>query len=142
MSHLIDTSTEFGARAQTRLNEDGIAWLVTVGSSGTPQPTPVWFAWDGETFLIYSLPGQAKIRNIERNAKVALHLDSRSSGDDVVILTGTAVIDRDAVPADKNDAFVSKYRDEMQRLGLGTPEEMARTYSAAIRITPTKIRGF
>ena len=142
MSQLIDTGTEFGARALTRLNEDGIAWLVTVGSSGTPQPTPVWFAWDGETFLIYSLPGQAKIRNIERNANVALHLDSRSSGDDIVILTGTAVIDRTAVPADKNDAFVRKYREEMQRLGLGTPEEVARTYSVAIRITPLKIRGF
>ena len=142
MSQLIDTSTEFGARAQTRLHEDGIAWLVTVGSSGTPQPTPVWFAWDGETFLIYSLPGQAKIRNIERNANVALHLDSRSSGDDVVILTGTAVIDKTAVPADKNEAFVAKYRDEMQRLELGTPEDFAATYSVPIRITPSKIRGF
>jgi hypothetical protein len=46
------------------------------------------------------------------------------------------------VPADKNVAFIDKYREEMQRLKLGNPEEMARTYSVAIRITPTKIRGF
>jgi PPOX class probable F420-dependent enzyme len=142
MSELIDTGTEFGARAHSRLNDDGIAWLVTVGSSGTPQPNPVWFAWDGETFLIYSAPDQAKLRNIERNANVALHLDSRSSGDDVVILTGTAVIDRAAITADKNDGYVAKYRDEMVRLGLGTPEDYARTYSVPIRIRPSKIRGF
>jgi PPOX class probable F420-dependent enzyme len=142
MSQLIDPGTEFGARANARLNEEGIAWLVTVGSSGTPQPTPVWFAWDGTTFLVYSLPGQAKLRNIERNGGVAIHLDSRSSGDDIVILTGTAVVDQTAPLLDKNETYVSKYREEMQRLGLGTPEEMARTYLVAIRITPSKIRGF
>jgi PPOX class probable F420-dependent enzyme len=142
MSELIDTATEFGARADRRLREEGIAWLVTVGRTGTPHPIPVWFTWDGMTFLIYSLPDQAKLRNIERNANVALHLDSQSQGDDIVILTGTAVVDREAPPADKNDAYVSKYRDEITRLGLGTPEEVGRTYSVAIRITPTKIRGF
>ena len=47
MSQLIDTSTPFGARAERRLREEVIAWLVTVSRSGTPLPVPVWFLWEG-----------------------------------------------------------------------------------------------
>src|SRR5438105_2449876 len=107
---LVDVGTEFGARVTRRLREDGIAWLITVAADGTPQPNPVWFIWNGESALIYSVPRQAKVKNIERNPKVALHLDSRNSGDDIVILTGKAEIDSTARPLDRNDAYVGKYR--------------------------------
>jgi len=76
---LVDVGTEFGARVTRRLREDGIAWLITVSADGTPQPNPVWFIWNGESALIYSVPRQAKVKNIERNPKVALHLDSQSA---------------------------------------------------------------
>jgi PPOX class probable F420-dependent enzyme len=142
MAPLIDTTTEFGARAAKRLREDGIGWLVTVSGDGTPQPNPVWFSWDGESILVYSEPGQAKLRNIEANPRVALHLDSRSSGDDVVIVIADAAVDRSAPVVHQNAAYVAKYRQEMARLGLGSPEAMANNYSVAIRLTPSKVRGF
>ena len=142
MSELIDTTTEFGARAERRLRKDRIGWLVTVGGDGTPQPVPVWFIWDGESLLIYSKPGQAKLKNIARNPNVALHLDSRSRGDDIVIVIAHASVDPTAPPANLNPPYVAKYRDEMQRLGLGTPKKFAGTYSVAIRIRPRKVRGF
>jgi PPOX class probable F420-dependent enzyme len=138
---LIDTTTEFGARAEQRLREDGIGWLVTVARDGTPQPNPVWFLWDGASVLIYSAPGQAKLRNIESNPNVALHLDSRSTGDDIVIVTARAEVDRSAPPVHENPPYVTKYREEMLRLGLGSPQEMAETYSVPIRLIPRKVRG-
>ena len=52
MEPLIDTRTKFGVRAERRLREDRIGWLVTVGQDGTPQPNAVWFAWDGSSLLI------------------------------------------------------------------------------------------
>src|SRR5579864_2154740 len=142
MGPLIDTTTEFGARAARRLREDRVGWLVTVSRDGTPQPNPVWFSWDGESILVYSEPGQAKLRNIEANPRVALHLDSRSSGDDIVIVIAGATIDGSAPPVHKNAPYVAKYRREMARLGLGRPEKMAESYSVAIRLVPSKVRGF
>jgi PPOX class probable F420-dependent enzyme len=142
MEPLIDTTTEFGARAEERLRRDRIGWLVTVGADGTPQPNPVWFVWDGATLLIYSAADQAKLKHIERNPRVALHLDSRSSGDDIVIVVGEASIELSAPPVHENHAYVAKYRKEMLRLELGTPEEMAATYGVPIRILPRKVRGY
>jgi PPOX class probable F420-dependent enzyme len=142
MGPLIDATTEFGARAARRLRQDRIGWLVTVSRDGAPQPNPVWFSWDGESILVYSEPGQAKVRNIEANPSVALHLDSRSGGDDIVIVSARAAIDPAAPRVHQNPAYVAKYRRQMTRLALGRPEEMAAAYSVAIRLVPTRVRGF
>jgi hypothetical protein len=48
---MIDTTTEFGQRVARRLAEERIAWLSTTDSNGAPQPRPIWFLWDGGTFL-------------------------------------------------------------------------------------------
>src|SRR5215213_10216027 len=89
----IDTSTDFGARTTRHLEDDRIVWLATVGPDGTPQPSPVWFLWDGDTALIYSQPSAPKLRNIEQRPRVSLHFNCTASGGDVVILTGDASLD-------------------------------------------------
>jgi PPOX class probable F420-dependent enzyme len=136
----IDTSTEFGQRVVRRLREEEVAWLVTVGPDGTPEPSPIWFLWDGQSFLIYSKPNAPKVRNIQRSPAVALHLDSGADGEDVIILTGRAeVLASSPGVADVPD-YVAKYGAGIARIGL-TPESMAATYSTAIRVTPTRLRG-
>ena len=58
MSELrIDPSTDFGARVERRLRDEIVIWLVTVGPSGAPEPAPVWFLWDGQSFVVYSRAG-------------------------------------------------------------------------------------
>jgi PPOX class probable F420-dependent enzyme len=141
-SKVLDTSTKFGKRAERRLRTAIVGWLTTVASDGTPQPNAVWFVWDGATALMYSIPNQAKLKNIARNPRVSLHLDSSSRGDSVVILTGSAAVDDTAPPLSKNRAYVTKYRAEIERIGIGNPAKMAKQYSVAVRITPTKVRGF
>ena len=37
-----DFSSDFGKRAEARLQHEAVAWLTTVGGDGTPQPSPVW----------------------------------------------------------------------------------------------------
>jgi hypothetical protein len=64
-----DATTEAGGRADRRLREEEVAWLTTVRSDGQPQSVPIWFLWDGETFLIYSQPGRQKLKNITRNPR-------------------------------------------------------------------------
>lgn len=139
---VVDTSTPFGRTAERRLRTERVAWLTTVAADGTPQPNAVWFTWDGETALMYSIPNQAKLKNIARNPHVALNLDSKKHGDSIVILTGSAAVDRNAPPLHKNRTYLAKYRTEIARLKLGTPAKMASDYSVAVRITPKKLRGF
>jgi PPOX class probable F420-dependent enzyme len=136
----IDTSNEFGARAARRLNEEQIAWLSTSGPDGGPQPSPIWFLWDGETILIYSQPNTPKLRHIAANPRVSLNLDGDGQGGNIVILTGEARIEEATPPANENPAYVAKYATGIQRIGM-TPASFAQAYSVPIRVTPQKIRG-
>jgi PPOX class probable F420-dependent enzyme len=136
----IDTKSEFGARASRRLRDELIYWLVTIGPDGTPQPSPVWALWEGETILIYSQPETPKLRNIAARPRVALHLDGDGKGGDIVIVTGDARIVPDAPPADRVPAYITKYREGMKRIGM-TSESFARAYSVAVRVTPRHLRG-
>ena len=134
-SSMIDTTTEFGARVARRLREERIIWLVTVRTDLTPQASPVWFLWDGETVLMYSQPNAPKVRNIAHSAKVALHLNGDVYGSDIVILTGKARIVPDAPLPTEVPALTAKYH----------AHDFARNihgYDTAIRVTPTALRGW
>lgn len=136
----LDPTTEYGARVQRRLHDENVIWLTTVDRTGTPRSVPVWFHWDGEGMLIYSEPGQLKVRNIERNPRVNLHFNADIYGDDIVILSGEARIAPDAPSAFENTPYVEKYRTKMVGIGL-TPETFAATYSTAILFTPERLSG-
>ena len=64
---MLDPSKPAHARAQQRLRSEQIAWLTTVRADGQAQSSPVWFLWDGQTFLLYSQPGAPKVRNLAAN---------------------------------------------------------------------------
>lgn len=136
----IDTSTDFGKRVQRRLREEEIIWLTTVGADGTPQPSPVWFLWDGESVLIFSKPETPKVRNIRHNANVSLHLDSDGRGGDIIVLTGTATVEPHPDGAPAPLAYRQKYAQGIKNIGM-TEETMLRAYSTAIHILPTHLRG-
>ncbi|MBA3643716.1 MAG: TIGR03667 family PPOX class F420-dependent oxidoreductase, partial [Chloroflexia bacterium] len=104
-------------RADQRLRDDLIGWLTTVGSDGTPQPSPIWFLWDGTEILLFSEPNTPKVRNIQRQPKVSLHLNSDEHGGNVVILTGEARIDEAAPKADTIEAYRQKYQSGMESIG-------------------------
>jgi PPOX class probable F420-dependent enzyme len=142
-NRMIDFSSDFGVIAARRLSQEGIVWLTTVRGDRTPQPSPVWFFWDGETFLIYSQPATQKLRNIARSAKVALHLNSDQWGNDVVIVTGDARIDEAAPLVREVPAFVKKYVDDLRSAkSLEDFDRIMDGYTVAIRVTPTGLRGF
>src|ERR1700694_5543987 len=72
MPFAIDTGTPFGQRARRRLRDERLGWLITTSADGTPQPVPVWFLWDGTaSFLLYSTPRTAKLRNIAERPRGA-----------------------------------------------------------------------
>lgn len=137
---MIDLTTEFGKRVARRLAEDRIIWLTTVSPGGTPHPRPVWFWWNSETFLIYSKPDTFKLAHIEANATVALNFDGDGLGGDIVVFTGLARLDPNALPADQVSAYLAKYQPGFKRINM-TAAEFAATYSVALQITPISLRG-
>jgi PPOX class probable F420-dependent enzyme len=134
---LLDTTTEAGSRAERRLHEEEVAWLTTVRQDGQPQSVPVWFLWDGEEFLIYSQPGRQKLRNIDKNPRIDLNLNSNAHGGDVVRVEGMIDIVEDAPPAFEVPEYVEKYQTAIARIGFD-PESFARAYSVPLRVTPTR----
>lgn len=137
---LIDTSTEFGQRAERRLHEERLAWLTTVDAAGTPQPVPIWFLWDGDdSILLYSKPDTPKLRAIDRNPRVSVHLDGNGQGGDIVVATGEASVSDDP-PAHDLPAYVDKYAALIER-NRWTPEQFAADYSVPIRVRVRRIRG-
>ena len=137
---MLDTTTDFGARVARGLRDERIIWLTTVRADRTPQPSPVWFLWDGESFLIYSRPETPKLRNLERNPTVALNLDGDGRGGDIVVFTGRAEILTGAPPANEVVEYVDKYREYIARIEM-TPDSFAQAYAVALRVTPTGLRG-
>jgi PPOX class probable F420-dependent enzyme len=136
----IDTATEFGARVARHLEDDRVVWLTTVGPDQTPQPSPVWFLWDGDSVLIYSQPGTPKLRNIGADPRVSLNFNCDAYGGDVIILTGSATADGSAPPASAVPAYIEKYTEGMQSISM-TPDGFAQAYSVPIRVTLTSLRG-
>ncbi len=137
-----DRSTDYGQRVVKRLEEESVIWLTTVTPAGQPLPVPVWFLWDGDAeVLIYSRPNTPKLRNIANHPKVALNFDSDGSGGNIVQFDGEAHEDTEASLATGVDAFIDKYREGIDRIGM-TPDSFATTYSAAIRVRLKKLRGY
>lgn len=137
----IDTTTEFGERTTRRLDQELIGWLTTVDASGAPQPSPIWFVWDGETALIYSQPNTPKLRHIAANPKVSFNFDGNSTGGNIIILTGEARVDETAPGSDQHPEYQAKYLNAIETGLKMTPESFARSYSVPIRFTPAKLRG-
>lgn len=137
---LIDPTTDFDAHVAERLDREQIVWLTTVGPTGTPQPSPVWFRWDGRSFLIFSRPDRPKLRNIARNPRVALHFNSTENGGEVVVFGGAAQLEVTA-EADDIAAFLGKYEAGLAGLSM-TGDQFRADYSVPLRVVPDRLRGF
>lgn len=122
-----------------RLQTEQVIWLTTVRPDGAPAPTPVWFYWNGESFLIFTQAGSHKLRHIAQNPNVALNFNTDAYGGSVAVFNGAAAVnDPPASPAEL-EAYLTKYAEGIKMIGL-TPETMAAEYSTALRVYPERVR--
>lgn len=140
---MINLNTKFGRIAKQHLKSEYFVWLTTVDSTGTPQPRPVWFIWEKDSFLIFSQAKAHKLKHIEKNPQVSLHFNSADKKGEkrLIVFTGTATIEKQPTPANKHRAYLKKYKEGIVRLGA-TPAQFSSEYSVAIRIAPSKLRGW
>lgn len=134
---MLDLANAREAHIDHRLRGEPVIWLATVRPDGRPHLVPVWFFWDGTSILIFSQPNQRKLRNIAHNPRVMLALDTADQGDDVVTLEGLAELLPEGTFDATLPAYAAKYEALLRRLGMDAPA-MAKMYSEAIRVTPTR----
>jgi PPOX class probable F420-dependent enzyme len=126
-------------RFAEKLANEIIVWMTTVRHDGQPQTSPVWFVWDDGSFLIYSRPGQQKVRNVLANPRVSLALEQDGTGSDVATIEGRAILDEEAPRAHEVDAYVVKYGPRMEAIS-GSMEDFAEDYRVALRVEVTRRR--
>jgi PPOX class probable F420-dependent enzyme len=122
---------ELSRRAVDRLASEVVIWLATGGDP--PQSVPVWFLHQGDSVLVFSVPGR-KVDQVRAHPAVHLNFNSTPIGGDVVRLRGRAEIMDDYPRAAEAPDYLAKYGEHIARIG-STPERFARRYSVAIRIT-------
>lgn len=61
-------------------------WVATTCADGSPHVSPVWGLWHDDAFQFFTDPDSLKARNIRRDPRAVVHLES---GDEVVVMEGT-----------------------------------------------------
>jgi PPOX class probable F420-dependent enzyme len=142
MAFSLDRSNVFQARVADQLERELIGWLVTVSPSGRPQPSPVWFHWDGANKItIFSKPDTPKLRNIAANSHVSFHFDSDARGEQITILSGTAAILEQPRRVLEHPEYARKYQADLLIIG-SSAEQMSADYSVTIELTVDTLRGY
>ena len=56
------------------LESTALAHVATIGPDGEPQVNPVWFGWDGTHVLFSQTTTRQKVRNLQRDPRIALSI--------------------------------------------------------------------
>lgn len=133
-------ATPIPAEFEPLINDAYYAWFTSVRSDGMPQPTPVWFIREGDTFLVYAGKGTHKLNNIISNAKVALSFAVGDDAESFVVIMGEARIDNGTPAPVDNAPFLEKYRSGISDINMSL-EEYNDVFNVPVRITPVHVRG-
>jgi PPOX class probable F420-dependent enzyme len=84
------------------LESGALAHLVTINPDGSPQVTCIWVGLEGNEIVSAHLFPQQKLRNIERDPRVALSLEGTGSNPigmrDYLVVHGRATIEEGGAP--------------------------------------------
>ncbi len=111
--------------------------IATIRADGSPQATPVWIDYDGESVLVNSAYGRTKVKNIERDPRATvtvLPADDQQGG--YVMVSGPATLVEEGALEHIN-MLAKKYLGEDRYPYLGPGERRV-----IIKIQPERIDGF
>ena len=91
------------AEPARKLIESGaLAHLVTINLDGSPQVTCVWVGLDGDEIVSGHLFPQQKLRNVERDPRVALSIESTQTNEmglrEYLVVHGRARLEQGGAP--------------------------------------------
>ena len=74
------------------------------------------------------------------NDQVTLHLEGDGHGGAIVVLNGTAVVDKTMQPVTSHPEFLAKYQTYFDKYGWSA-QDFTKGYPTPIRVTITTVRG-
>ena len=104
-------------------------WICTTRADGRPHTAPVWGAWVDGTLYFGTDSQSVKARNLTRDKRVAMHLDS---GDECIIFEGEvlpAALDGEMMRR-VSKVYIDKYKLDPQ---------LDETSSLLFRVKPQKV---
>ncbi len=129
--------TVAASRVQEFTQRTYLAILATVYPSGGPQAFPVWYEFDGESFLVTTEAEAAKVYNIRRNPQVALCITDTSRWMKSLTVRGRArVVPDNHLAHELHRKLALRYLGPQQ--GSEWADSMAGENMVLIRIEPQK----
>jgi PPOX class probable F420-dependent enzyme len=127
-------------KARSLLESDALAHLVTLNSDGSAQLSCVWVGLDGEDIVSGHLQRRQKVRNVERDPRVVLSLESPTlSGRglrEYLVVHGTARVELGGAP---------ELLQRLARVYLGPdavfPPPGSDAPGYVLRMTPERVGG-
>jgi hypothetical protein len=109
--------------ARQLVREEPILHLSYTARDGAPRVIPIGYLWDSEHFLMYTIPGSAKVGALEDDGRVAITIDVPGPPPRVLLVRGRAALEPvDGVP----DGYL-----EASRRGL--PREAWEDFETQVR---------
>ncbi len=99
--------------ARKLLEAKNLLYITTINPDGGPQITPVWVDTDGKHVLVNTAVGRVKQRNVTRDPRVALALNTPTDFYNVALIRGRVIEQITGPAADKHiDKLAKKYLDK------------------------------
>jgi PPOX class probable F420-dependent enzyme len=80
--------------ARELIESDRLAHMVTLNPDGAPQVSCVWVGLDGDEIVSGHLPRNQKVKNVERDGRVSISIETNTVGDmglvEYLVIHGTA----------------------------------------------------
>jgi len=80
--------------ARALLESDALAHVATIDDDGCPHVTLAWVGLEGDEIVLATLPDQRKLRNLRRDPRVVLSVESTTTNDwgllEYLVVYGTA----------------------------------------------------
>jgi hypothetical protein len=107
--------------------------LAYTSIDGSPRVVPLGFHWNGEQFVVCTVPESPKVRALASNPLVALTIDTETFPPHVLLVRGTASLETvDGVPPE----YLEASRKSVGEAGMPAFETHVRgLYERMVRIT-------
>ena len=116
------------------ISEPNIAVVSTTGPTGRPHAMPIWYLWRDGKVLFHTGPNSKKMRNLRKNNRISVVVDTKAAPYKVVVIEGTArelpedrVLGREMAIHYLGETMGARYADR--------PSEP----STLVEVTPTKV---
>lgn len=128
------------AAAREALVAGRLGHLVTLNPDGSPQVSVVWIGLDGAEIVTGHPVGGQKVRNLARDARVALSVEARGATDlglaHYLVVHGTARLDVGGAPE-----LLQRLAEVYLGPGVAFPPFPDPPPGHVIRITPERVGG-